>query len=220
MRGRPVIVGERRFSSKREAGDYVRGTLYRYATGERVSDEDARFLSDLLSLHPEAEQKIGCGVAFFSVEQNEGSRGFWLTRIDGTRTDWSFLACLTPPTPEAEARAAFRTAIRPQVEEFRTAFLRRTDGPRCPLTGEPLTVGNVHIDHDPPFEYLLDAFLRERGARLSDVKVKPTSDGSTVTELADSGLASEWAEFHRRTAGLRAVSVKANLSILRRGRRD
>lgn len=166
--------------------------------------------------HPEAPQKIGCGVHFFSVEQNDGSRGFWLTRTDGSRTDWSFLSCLTPPTPETEAKAGFRTAIRPQVAAFRARFDHAQEQPRCPITDEVLTESNVHIDHEIPFEELLDSFLRALALTLGDIKVKPTVDGSTTTELADEDLRVLWETFHQRNARLRAVSVQANLSILRR----
>lgn len=214
-RSKPIVVGERRFYSKKEAGDFVRSILYRYPIGQCVADDDAEFLADLLALHPEAPLKIGCGVRFFSVEQNECSRGFWLTRTDGSRTDWSFLSCLTPPTPETEARAGFRTAIRPQVAEFRAQFESAPEQRRCPITGDVLTTANIHIDHETTFEDLLDSFLRESGLALEEISVKPTIDGSTTTELANDNLKLQWADFHRRNARLRAVSVRANLSILR-----
>jgi len=214
-RSKPVLIGECRFASKKEAGDFIRSVLYQYDIGQRVSEDDAEFLADLLQLHPEAPQKVGCGVRFFTVEQNEGSRGFWLTRTDGSMTDWSFLSCLTPPTPETEARAGFRTAVRSQVSAFRDA-LDTAPGRLCPITNERLTEANVHIDHDPSFEDLLDSFLRERGLALGEVAVLPTTDGSTTTELANDDLRTEWQSFHHRNARLRAVSIQANLSILRR----
>lgn len=215
---KPVVVGERRFTSKKAAKDFIHEIMYRNSIGQRVSEQDAEFLADLLQLHPEAPQKIGCGVRYFTVEQNEGSRGFWLTRIDKSRTDWSFLSCLTPPTPESEARAGFRTAIRPQKTAFRAEFddLNAREQQRCPVTNELLVAGNTHIDHEPPFEDLLEAFLRESRITLSDVAVKPTTDGSTTTDLYDDELRIRWEEFHQRNAVLRAVSIKANLSILRR----
>lgn len=217
-RSKPIVVGERRFPSKKLASAFVREILYRYDTGKRVSEGDSEFLADLLQLHPQAPQKIGCGVRYFTVEQNDGSRGFWLTRTDGSRTDWSFLACLTAPTPETEARAGFRTAVRAQVVAFRARFDAANEVAQqvCPITNEALTAANVHIDHEPPFADLLETFLQDVGLALGDVKVKPTVDGSTTTELADDGIRLRWEEFHQRTARLRAVSAQANLSILRR----
>jgi hypothetical protein len=104
-KGKPVVVGDRRFSSKKAAQEFVQGILRSYQPGQRISGAHAAFLRDLIELHPERDAKVGGGIAGFTVERNEGSNGFWLTRVDGTRTDWSFLSCLTPPTPEMEARA-------------------------------------------------------------------------------------------------------------------
>lgn len=164
-KSKPILVGECRFPSKKVATAFVREILYRYDIGQRVSERDAGFLADLLQLHPQAPQKIGCGVQHFTVEQNEGSRGFWLTRTDGSRTDWSFPACLKPPTPESEARAGFRTAIRPQVAAFRARFdAANTHAPQvCPITGELLTEANVHIDHETPFARCLSPSCKRPG---------------------------------------------------------
>jgi hypothetical protein len=209
----PVLIGDRRFPSKKAAADAIRGILRSYAPRERVAEHHAAVLADLLDLHPEAEQKIGCGVAFFTVERNLGSCGFWLTRTDGTKTDWSFLACLTPPSKESEARAAFRTAIRSQIEAFRRGVATPF---RCPITGDTVTAASLHVDHERPFEELLNVFLTESGTRLADVAVLPTVDGSTDTELADYDLRRRWEAFHEQHARLRAVSARANLSTLRR----
>jgi len=214
-RGKPVRFGDHVFSTKKSATEAIRIVLYRYAIGQAVNDEDSTFLFDLIQLHPEAEQKIGGGIASFSVEQNDGSRGFWLTRVDGSRTDWSFLACLAPPTSEQEALAGFRSAIRDQIEAFRVSALARSDL-RCAVSDEALSAKNIHIDHDPPFQDLLLGFLTQRGMQLALVGVKPTTDGSTVTELADDELRALWTEFHRTNAGLRAVTRKVNLGTLRR----
>ena len=216
MKGAKAIeIGDRRFPSKKAAGDFIREILYRYPIGARISNADSRVLLDLLTLHREAEQKIGVGVEFFTVEQNMSTRGFWLTRTDGSRTDWSFLACLTPPTREAEAKAAFRTAIRDQIVEFRACI--ELGGLVCPITGEALTGHDqIHIDHEIPFETLLSRFLDEQSVQIDSIDVIPTRDGSTEHELRDDRIRSAWQRYHREHALLRAVSRRANLSVLRR----
>ncbi len=79
--------------------------LYRYPVGATVDDPvDVELLTATLNQHRQRDAKIGVGVASFQVEQNLGSRGFWLTRHDGSRTDWSFIACLTPPPADAQVR--------------------------------------------------------------------------------------------------------------------
>lgn len=213
---KPIRVGNKLFPTKKSAGDAVRAILYAYPVGATVSDEHAVFLAELLELHPERDMKIGAGIRSFQVERNEGSNGFWLTRTDGTRTDFSFLSCLTPPTPEAEARAGFRSEVRDQIDAFRSAAFAARSMVPCALTGEIVKITNAHIDHDPTFEELLSRFLVSLGVALGAVHVEPTRDGETATRLADRQLAEAWSTFHRVNARLRIVSVRANLSLLRR----
>jgi hypothetical protein len=211
---KPIVIGIESFPTKKMATERCRTVLYRYATGQTVSSDDARFLGELLLLHAEADQKIGCGVASFQVEQNGPTRGFWLTRTDGTRTDFSFIACLTPRTPEREALDGLRWAVRDQIRAFRESAL--VDGARCAVTGVTLAGEATHVDHDPAFLVLVDDFLQSRGLGLADVSVEPTADGEIITVLADEALAQAWADYHRANAHLRLVTQSANLGLLRR----
>jgi hypothetical protein len=63
-----------------------------------------------------------------------------------------------------------------------------------PVSGEVLTRENLHIDHERAFDELMHAFLRDEGLPLRDVRVKPTVDASTETELADALLLVRWQE--------------------------
>lgn len=213
---KPIHIGNRLYKTKKSAGDAVRDILYAYQIGDTISDEHACFMAHLLELHAEREQKIGAGIASFQVEQNIGSRGFWITRVDGTRTDFSFLSCLTPRTPEMEARAAFRTEVREQIQDFKEKEFLGVLMIACPVTLAGVSKSTAHVDHfNPTFEELLAAFLD--GAPLTSVAVQPTADGETDTRLSDNVLAERWRSYHQENAKLRIVSRKANLSLLRRG---
>ena len=67
-------------------------------------------------MHPEAGDKIGPGVDSFSVERapgrSFGTRCFWVTRSDGTRTEFSYLTCLSGKarSPLADLMDAARAA--------------------------------------------------------------------------------------------------------------
>jgi hypothetical protein len=213
---KPIHIGDTAYPTKKAAGDAVRQILYAYPIGATLSDDHAQFIADVLELHAERDQKIGVGIVSFQVEQNEGSRGFWLTRTDGTRTDFSFLSCLTPRTPEADARAAFRSEVRDQIAKFRADAFAGTILMACPITGELIRqASSAHVDHfNPTFDELLKSFIPNEA--LASVQVIPTSDGETETRLADRVIATRWAEFHRMHAHLRIVSRRANLSLLRR----
>lgn len=213
-----IRVCDKVFPTKKAATNAIRSILYRYAPGDTLNDSDAYFMCGVLALHPHAALKIGCGVASFSVEQYEWSRGFALTRIDGTKTDWSFVVCLTPPTRAKEATSGFRTEIRTQIKDFRCAFFRQHASPRCPVTNTLLVNDlSTHIDHETPFEDLLSAFLASKNLNLSGVDVNASQDNDLDTRLLDQDLADEWRRYHAEHAKLRAVSKLANLSMLRRG---
>ena len=67
----------------------------RYAVGDKVSAADEEVLRAALALHPEADEKIGCGVTHFSVRSADfGTKCFWINRPDGTTEKFSYTACI------------------------------------------------------------------------------------------------------------------------------
>jgi len=206
-------IGERLFASKNDATAAVRKVLHGYSPGQTIGAADEAFMLDVFERHPEWSLKKGAGVASIEVEQNLGSRGFWITRVDGSRTDISFVKCLTRPTHEHDVRAAFRAEVRPQIQAFRHA--RLAADARCEVTGEPLTPENTHVDHAPPtFDEIVASFMAFRC--WDNIKVNETVDGSTETLLDNLELAALWQRYHREHANLRLVTKRANLSILRK----
>lgn len=180
-----------------------------------VSALDHDFLLDLLRLHPESESKIGCGVRrFFIHSDGFGGACFWLERTDSSRTDWSFLSCLKPPTHEQQVRSAMRRAIADQAIAFVAAAFAGRDAVPCEITGAPVTRADAHVDHRPPrtFLCLVTWFLGQQGLAYADVGVMPTTDGSTATELSDPALIAAWKAWHKTHATLQITSSKANLS--------
>lgn len=160
------------------------------------------FLFDLLRMHRQAEQKIGCGVLRFKIVANKehwNAHGFALDRLDGSPTDWSYRHCLYPPSHKQEVLKALRYVIRPQIEALNA------------LPGE-------HVDHEFPltFQALVDMFLREKSLTYDDISVNPTIDNDVVTRLADPTLSEAWFLFHKINAKLRIVSAKQNLSAGRK----
>jgi hypothetical protein len=211
----PIIVAGETFQTKKAVEDRCREILYAYPIGARVAEHHAVFLYDLLKRHTEAETKIGFGVDHFTVQRAEqGSQCFNVTRIDGTRIDFSFKACLTPKTPEHDLRAACRTAVVGEKMAFRDRCFAA--GPVfCDVSGEPLTLDNTHVDHAPPYEFeaLVAGFLAWRGAM-------PPIDpgGGTVTRFLYQSDAESFVTYHNTYAKLRLVSRRVNLSDLRKGK--
>lgn len=82
------------FCKKRGCKFFFRDTLYKYDLGDKVTDEDAEVLTQLVNMHPEATDKIGAGIDSFSVRSADyGTRCFWINRVDGTTEKFSFRVC-------------------------------------------------------------------------------------------------------------------------------
>ena len=76
----------------------VQKILYTFANMEisKTSNEH-KILYELLENHPKANEKIGCGVDYFYVQQSKwkmNQYNFMVKRINGSSTDFSFHKCL------------------------------------------------------------------------------------------------------------------------------
>jgi hypothetical protein len=212
-----IYVGSFVFQSKKEAIDACRRILYRYPLGATVNDEDSRVLHAIFALHPRHHLKVKCGVLSFQVDTNHPytTRGFWLTRHDGSRTDWSFLDCLTHPSDKKRVYTACRDLIAPQIASFRASVGQCI----CPVTGDVITsTPDTHVHHEPPFESLVQSFLAERGLPISAELIRSSQDGETRELFADLAVAEAWKDYHLKHAVLRLVSARGHLQVLH-GRR-
>lgn len=94
MPAKPVNIGSLSFAKKGEADEFFKKMLYKYDLGDKVSADDAAYLTDLLAMHTEANEKIGVGIESFSVRTADfGTRCFWVNRSDGTTEKFSFKSC-------------------------------------------------------------------------------------------------------------------------------
>jgi hypothetical protein len=93
-RRKPVTIGEKNFGTQKDANLFVQGLLNSQPPKVIIPEPHHSFLSALVARHPHAAEKIGAGIKHFTVEPAlHGTVCFYLTRIDGTRTDFSYLKC-------------------------------------------------------------------------------------------------------------------------------
>ena len=119
-----VEIGNRIFPTKVSALAEIRAVRDRYPDGVSLEFADHALLRDLVSLHTEAEEKIGIGISHFTVatetEFGGRNRHFVLHRHDGSYTDFSFVHCLNPKSKDKNDRIlALRQAIKEQTWAFR-----------------------------------------------------------------------------------------------------
>jgi hypothetical protein len=90
MPAKPISFGDLHFSKRGDAIAFLNSILQKYDVGDKVSADDSKVLTDALAHHPEAEDKIGCGVLSFSVRGADfGTKCFFVNRTDGTSARFS-----------------------------------------------------------------------------------------------------------------------------------
>ena len=217
-----LVLGGVVYPTQKQAKARCRDLVASVGVGEAITDPaDLAFLRDLIARHPDAAGKVGAGIRAITVRVNTPFRtlGFWIERVDGTRTDISWLECLSPSNNRQKVLTALRHAIVDQRSKVKAAAFAA--GPVfCPYTGERLTPDNAHADHAPPwtFERIADEFAKSEGgwAQIQHA----SHDGALGSELVDNQQRLRWRRFHASRADLRVVSEIANLSIIPREARD
>lgn len=183
-----------------------------------LSGEARAFVLALLDLHPHRGAKVGVGVETVRVLPNPEfptTWCFWLTRTDGTETDFSYLECLRGSTHRQKVLAALREAVAADVQAFKRGFFVTHDAKVCPLSGVDLHPGNAHADHVTPFISVADAWVAAQGG-YDAVAVRGSGDNESASRLASAAVESRWREYHRENAKLRVVADKANLERKRK----
>lgn len=220
---RKVEIGDRIFPTKESALTEIRAIRDRYPDGVALGHNDHALLCDLISLHSEADEKIGVGISHFTVttETKFGGRNrhFVLHRHDHSFTDFSFVHCLNPKSKSKNDRIlALRQAIKKQTWAFRDQELSSGRRIVCPFEKVVLTRETCQIDHEAPrtFEALVVAWLASLQITIEAVQITPPADNQLVGEMTDEVQIASWQSFHQNNARLRLLSVKGNLSGARR----
>jgi hypothetical protein len=223
-RARPVTLGRFTYPSIKDAKAALRALRDEHRGGAPILAEDAvDLLLSVVSAHPQAKEKVGAGIAGFLVAKSPDwpTDCFYLRRVDGTETDFSWNEAITPTSPIARLRMACRNAIEGQKTAFKDGEWPLADATprRCPITGEVFGRAEAHVDHVPPatLQRLVEGWLETRGITAEDVLVNHTGDLRSVDEIADPEFLASWREYHQENTRLRLVSAAGNL---RQGARE
>ncbi|MGW6537446.1 DUF3223 domain-containing protein [Streptomyces sp. NPDC055051] len=209
-------MGEEHFRTKEAVRDRCRAVRDRYQGHPQVTGEDDdRFLRNLLTLHPDYEFKRGHGITGFTVIRNDehGTYGFAVMRVDGTSIDFSWNTCLKPPTQRQKVLGCLRRAVKYQVIAHRDAVFMA--GPvTCAISGAPIaSTQEAHVDHHAPtFAQIAETFIDAQGGPDAFHISDDIPDGFSHAELADKEVEAAWQDYHREVAVLRVVTKLANLS--------
>ena len=198
-----------RFSSIEKALKYFSKKLQSYPLDEAFWDNE---VYELFKHHPRFYEKTrGMKVTGFVRRRNPKNLRTWSIHAvleDGTEVDWSYRKCVYNMFGNYDRKrdilAAFRKAVENQIIEFKKSRLIlgrlvRTD------SGKVVSSEKAHVHHEPPFEELVEEFLKERGFRLEDIPIKEAEDGIQYI-IADKKLENEWREFHKKRAKLKLLT--------------
>jgi hypothetical protein len=227
MAREPIVIHDQVFDSQKAAQEFFGEILNSSSLNEPVQSEDFDRIVALLARHPEAHEKIGAGVRQISVRRVVyGTRCFWLTRTDGTETDFSYLTCVKGkgPTLDQEYLQACRSAVEAALRKAKqNHFELHADAEgrvRCDISGVPIGIQEAHLDHAPPvtFEVIAAFFRRERHIDPSYSIITPPADKQFQAKFIEPALARDFESFHREHARLRIVAKKLNLALSSKNR--
>jgi len=200
-----LTIGAEPFGSKAAAAARCREILGRHIGEQIPAGRDRDFVEALLDRHPDADEKIGCGIAKFrSVLEPAmlGKKGTWhfeAIRNDGTVVDFSFYKCLSGTSRRIEALSAMRHAVAEQLADARHSAA--TEG------------GELHAHHaGSSFLTLANAWLKASGKTYMDLAIAPAVDGIGTVMTAPQERKT-WEEYHRRHATLVPMDAHEHLRL-------
>lgn len=202
------------FETQKDLVIYVQAILRRYRAPAQLSADDTAFMGDLLQRHPSAEIKIGCGVQSIWIRRNGAfGQGFYVDRVDGTSTDFSYKQCIRPFTHASKAKFAFRRGIDDQVIAVKYTAFATAETIICPETGEPITWETAHVDHEAPWTFaaLLAEYCELREIDLNTIELYESKSG--IGKLLPPAIEVDWAYWHDQHATLRVISAEANIRL-------
>lgn len=211
------------FSIQADGITHFKEMLARYDDGQIV--EDANDHSDLVSLLErydlvnDGPSKIGVGVRRFEKRKTFSrgfpTHGFWVVRIDGSDTDFSYKNAVTG-RPKPQSQEFWDACHNAVVEDLRKEKARQFDRLSdqdgchpCDLTGEPVTFKSANLCHAfPSFGGIVSEFRRRKGwtDNVPTGVLSVSADRQISTELIDTVVREEFRQFHHSVAILRIVA--------------
>lgn len=220
----------RNWKTQKAAEDHFREIRDRHPLNtpiENPSDHDdlTALLERYDAAHPKEQSKIGVGIQFFDVRKNYtnggNTTGFWITRKDGSQTDFSFLWAIQGiPKPESvefsdACRATIQNDLLDAKHRFFSEYADAYGRVPCEITGNLIANDQAHLDHAyPTFGSLVITFRAARGWHHSiptDVLTLP-KDNQTTTVFAQKSISDAFRIFHHAEAQMRIISKAENLS--------
>lgn len=179
------------------------------------TSKEFKILSKILENHPKQKEKIGVGIAYFTIKSfstvRKTDKHFEIVRIDGSSDSFSFHTCFNKKSYlKTNISQAFRSSIDDQTFSFKKEQFKDNSKLICPITGLKINWENSHVDHAPPrtFQNLLNHFLKTNNLSFNQIELV---EEKPLWQLKNSFIKNKFIEFHKEYAQLRMVYCLANL---------
>jgi len=215
------IGGHRSFPTKKSATAFFQELLASHNAQDELTGESPDFpdVRALLERHPDRDQKVGCGIGAFIVRLDaNGNKMFWLRRLDGTETDFSFYSCVNGrgPSLRQEFAEAARFAVFPEMKSYKARYFAERANDQgmapCEETEKLMTIADAHVDHYPiTFDQIVERFLESESIVPSRAILSAQADNQQTTTFTCRETEQRFIDFHRRHATLLVVHKSVNL---------
>jgi len=210
------------FRTEKSVQQYAKNILYFGTVNSVLSEDEFNFMySYFEDIHHEWKLKLGNGIKSIHrvLDKVYGKyRSFEIERLDGSRTDISYIIQnIKAPNLKSDFNKALRYIVMSQILEFKKNKFNESKIHICPFTNEEITFNNCHVDHfNPSFNELVNSFITENKINNLSNFLEPSKDNQTISEISDKDVTKLFFDYHLKNANLQAVSIKANLSILKK----
>ncbi|MBD8583353.1 DCL family protein [Frigoribacterium sp. CFBP 8766] len=212
----PVILDSFSWSSKSRAEAAFRDILRNsgYDTYDTVSDPiHDQMLRELVDRHSEGGEKTGAGIDHFYIgKTSDGDMfnvpsdaiGIWISRVDGSKADFSYVTAIKSSTPKSDAKEAMRAAVDTKRMAYRADRFKSGGPVPSDITGAGIADReSAHVVYlDPTWGQLTYRFAESEGGWD---KINIRRGGTAVqigSSLLDSPVEKRWLDFHAKHAQL------------------
>lgn len=212
------VFNDLTFNSQSQAKKWFSNLLHSAIIGKHFEDDDHKRLYALLERHPDSKIKIGCGVKWLYVNYAPNcdfkSKCFWILRVDGSKTDFSYIACIRAKntTPMDDFYIAAREAVIDSARNFKQNYFNGEQEARCAETGVMLKYEIAHVDHKPPwlFHKICKEFLKKYELTPNYSWISAPLDEQAHAVFANATIRANFIAFHDSLAELQVISPEQN----------
>lgn len=157
-----------------------------------ILESDILFLNDIIKNHPEYELKEGKGILYFFIKKTQwNSNGFWIKRIDGSETDFSYNQCLLPRTHLQEVKSACRYAIaEDMILQARRGYIAH---------------------HEIPFIEIFNLWIKDKD--IENLELNDTEDNCVIIKFKDNKISEDFRIFHNSIAKIKEITPEEHKQI-------